>query len=99
MEKVNMKNETREDLAKKLQYLIDIQGTDGTWNYSRYHHGMLNGMIFCKSVIDNKDPQYKEKPEDGFINENDARKTGIGVVITSITCSLILGFSIGIWVS
>lgn len=48
----------------KIDALIDIQKSDGNWNYSEYMMGMLNGMIMIKSVITGEDPEFYDKSDE-----------------------------------
>ena len=47
----------------QLDEMIDIQCSDGNWNYDSYMQGMANGMIFARSCITGVDPVYVEAPE------------------------------------
>jgi len=51
-----------EHRLKKLQDLIDIQASDGNWNYDNYMHGLLNGMYLARSVFDDNYPGFKDPP-------------------------------------
>ena len=62
------KKETLEEKIAELERLIEIQCTDGTWNYSEYHFGMTNGMIFALSVLTDNSPEYFNAP-DMFLND------------------------------
>lgn len=48
---------------EKLNNLIDIQCSDGNWNYDAYMQGMANGMILARSVFTDEDPQFLEAPK------------------------------------
>jgi len=48
---------------EEIQSAIDIQCSDGNWNYSEYMMGMANGMIFVKSCLTGEDPEYLDGPE------------------------------------
>lgn len=50
----------RAELLAEFDEMLAIQCTDGTWNYDPYLHGMANGMIFMKSLVDGQEPPYKE---------------------------------------
>lgn len=49
---------------KSLQEMIDIQCSNGNWNYNPYMHGMANGMIFAMSILTGKEPAYKSAPDE-----------------------------------
>lgn len=46
-----------------LKELLTIQGSNGNWNYDPYMFGMYNGLQLALSVMENREPQYKEAPE------------------------------------
>lgn len=55
-----------EKLEKKKKYIQNahnIQCSDGNWNYDPYMHGMANGIIFAKAVMEDKEPIYLNPPE------------------------------------
>lgn len=52
-----------EDILAEFDEMLAIQCTDGNWNFDPYLHGMANGMLFMKSIIDGKDPPYLEAPD------------------------------------
>ena len=52
-----------ENQIKKLQDLIDVQADAGNWDYDPYMHGMLNGMLLSRCLLDGKDPDFKNAPE------------------------------------
>ena len=58
--------------AKVLREMLDIQGSDGNWNYDEYMHGMYNGMEFALSIIENREPIYREKPTE-FLCDKESR--------------------------
>ena len=47
----------------KLNQCVQIQCTDGTWDWDSYMFGMANGMIFSQSVIKNEDPEFMTAPK------------------------------------
>ena len=57
--------QTREELLKEYERLLDIQCSDGNWDADSYMHGMANGMILFHSMaIDpHADPDFKTAPE------------------------------------
>lgn len=54
---------SKEKMISDLQNMIDVQCTDGNWNYDRYMHGMANGLICALSVLTDKDPKYLDAPD------------------------------------
>jgi len=51
------------DKLEKLQEMVDVQCADGNWNFDPYMHGMANGMIFCMSLLKDKEPEFLEAPK------------------------------------
>ena len=47
-------------LLRQLKDMVEVQGQDGNWNYDEYMMGMYNGMEFMMSMIENREPLYKE---------------------------------------
>ena len=54
--------ESLEEAVVAFQKLLDIQLSDGNWNYDEYQFGMANGMILAVAVMTGEDPDYKDKP-------------------------------------
>ena len=50
-------------LLQSLKDMVELQGRSGNWDYDEYMHGMYNGMEFMLSMIENREPIYKSKPE------------------------------------
>ena len=55
----------------RLQEMIDVQCSDGNWNYDPYMHGMANGMIFAKSMFADEAPEYLEAPKEWLKDRDD----------------------------
>lgn len=51
-----------EKVKKQLQEAIEVQTSDGVWNSDAYMHGMANGLLFCMSLFDGKEPEYLKAP-------------------------------------
>lgn len=49
----------------ELQELLNIQCSNGNWNYDAYMHGLANGLILAEHTITGKDGEvdYKVAPE------------------------------------
>lgn len=45
-----------------LNRLVELQSSDGNWNYDPYMHGLANGLILSQAIIENAEPRYKEAP-------------------------------------
>jgi len=49
--------------VKCLKDLLELQGSNGNWNYDPYMMGMYNGLELALSVMENREPVYRDKPE------------------------------------
>lgn len=59
---------------------IAIQGEPGNWDSDPYMHGMFNGMELQNSIIEGRDPEFRNAPEHwGF-----EKASGIGSLTTGI---------------
>ena len=73
-----------EERLEKLKEMTGVQCSNGNWNYDPYMHGMANGMIFCLSLMEDKDPEFLEAPEvwlhdkrsDGLVESDAIPDTG-----------------------
>ena len=67
--------------VKSLREMIDIQCSDGNWNYDPYMHGMANGMLFALSLFDDKRPEYLKAPEVWLKDvPNDEKPTAVSAI-------------------
>jgi hypothetical protein len=57
-----------QDILEEFDEMLAIQCSDGNWNFDPYMHGMANGMLFMKSMIDGRDPLYMEAPETWLVD-------------------------------
>lgn len=55
--------ETNMGRVEKLDDLIAIQTTDGTWNYDEYQFGMANGLICARATLTGEEPKYLSAPK------------------------------------
>jgi len=54
-------------LIERVRNVTDIQCSDGNWNTREYMRGMANGLILAMSILEEKDPLYKDAPyKDGY---------------------------------
>lgn len=61
---------TLDDLKlKAVKQLVQLQGAEGNWNYSNYMMGMYNGMELMLSILEEREPEYKETPEKFIADE------------------------------
>lgn len=50
------------ELRKKVQDVMDVQGSDGNWDYSPYMCGYFNGMELIRCILDDDEPKFRELP-------------------------------------
>jgi hypothetical protein len=50
-------------MIEKMKEMLEIQGSEGNWNYDQYMLGLYNGMEFMLSIAENREPIYKDTPE------------------------------------
>ena len=60
------------DTVEVLRKMVDIQCTNGNWNYNPYMYGMANGMIFALSLFDNEQQKYLEQPDEWLQNSTNS---------------------------
>lgn len=53
---------------KDIQNVHNIACSNGNWNHNQYMHGMANGIICVKAIIDDEEPVYLDPP-DAWISE------------------------------
>lgn len=53
-----------QDVLAEFDGLLDIQCSDGNWNYDPYLYGMANGMLLMRAIVSGEDPQYLEPPDE-----------------------------------
>lgn len=58
---------------EQLQELVEIQGSNGNYNYDRYMHGMYNGMELALAIMENREPVYKDAPEQWLSEKETSR--------------------------
>ena len=52
-----------EEIKNTMRDLINVQCSNGNWNYNEYMHGMANGMLLMMSIVDGSQPEFLEAPE------------------------------------
>ena len=62
-------------LSSHLNEIIAIQKMSGNWDYNPYMHGMLNGLILAKAIIEDKEPVYYDRPKEYLISKKDRSTT------------------------
>ena len=51
------------EAGAKMQEMLEVQGSDGNWNYDSYMHGMYNGMEYMLSMVESREPVFREAPK------------------------------------
>jgi hypothetical protein len=54
--------------VEQLKDFVEIQGETGNWDYDEYMHGMYNGMELMLATMENREPDFRSRP-DKFITE------------------------------
>jgi len=62
-----------EALVESVRQMRDVQGMDGNWNYDPYIHGLFNGIEFSLSLIEVREPKFRDAPEKWLCDEPKAR--------------------------
>ena len=57
-----VKLHTLESSLRILREITALQCTDGNWDANDYMRGMANGMILAVATMEDKEPEYKDKP-------------------------------------
>ena len=52
-----------DERIKSVRHMRDVQGYDGNWNYDPYMQGLYNGLEFALSLLEVREPQFKDAPE------------------------------------
>ena len=50
-------------LVQDLRHMVEVQGCDGNWNYDPYMQGLYNGLEFALSIMEKREPQFRDAPE------------------------------------
>jgi hypothetical protein len=72
---MNLTKKQVEDLRK----FVELQGDNGNWNYDEYMYGMYNGMEFMLSIVEDREPVFKEKPEE-FLRNKTTKSFPVGTI-------------------
>lgn len=57
-----------------LKNMVDVQGTDGNWNYDPYMQGLYNGLEFALSIMEKREPKFKSAP-DKWLADNGVKRS------------------------
>lgn len=61
------------ELVESVRQMRDVQGMDGNWNYDPYMHGLFNGIEFSLSLLEVREPQFRDAPKKWLCDEPKAR--------------------------
>lgn len=75
-EKRRPSNFLSKEQLQSMRNFVAIQGKDGSWNHDPYTHGMFNGMELMLSIIERRDPVYKDEP-DRYLSDINTPKKGV----------------------
>lgn len=62
-----------EILVERVRRMRDVQGMDGNWNCDPYMHGLFNGLEFALSLIEVREPKFRDAPEKWLCDQPKAR--------------------------
>ncbi len=52
-----------EPLVESVRQMRDVQGMDGNWDCDPYMHGLFNGLEFALSLLEVREPQFRDAPK------------------------------------
>lgn len=53
----------KSDTLERMREMVKVQGESGNWNYDPYMLGMYNGMEFMLSMLEDREPIYRTRPD------------------------------------
>lgn len=62
MQEIEQLKADKAALLKSANDVLNVQGLNGNWNYDAYMHGMFNGMELIVSIMESREPNYREAP-------------------------------------
>jgi hypothetical protein len=62
-----------EALVESVRQMRDVQGMDGNWNYDPYMQGLFNGLEFAVSLLEVREPRFRDAPEKWLCDQPKAR--------------------------
>ena len=57
-----------------MRELLEVQGCDGNWNFDPYMHGLYNGIEFALSILEKREPAFRDAP-DKWLADNGVKRT------------------------
>jgi hypothetical protein len=61
-------------LIEDVRQMRDAQGMSGNWNFDPYMHGLYNGIEFALSILEKREPQFKDAP-DKWLADNGVKRS------------------------
>jgi len=55
--------EISDEQMNSLNSVLEIQGSEGNYNFDNYMLGMYNGMELMDSIVDKREPKYRSFKE------------------------------------
>lgn len=62
---------------KDLKEIVKLQGENGNWNFDPYMHGLYNGLEFGLSLMEDREPEFREAPERWLSNHTLKQKISL----------------------
>jgi hypothetical protein len=61
-------------LIDDVRNMVDAQGQNGCWNFDPYMHGLYNGLEFALSILEKREPKFRDAPEK-WLADNGVKRT------------------------
>jgi len=61
-------------LISDVRGMRDVQGMNGNWNFDPYMHGLYNGIEFALSIMEKREPVFKDAPEK-WLGDNQVKRS------------------------
>ena len=58
---------------KTLNFMRDIQGEDGNYNYDSYMLGLYNGVEFASAIMEDREPNFRSGKDIEFLHEKTSK--------------------------
>lgn len=55
-------SKTIEEKIKAMNDLVNVQGSNGNWDYDEYMFGMFNGMELMLAIAEGRAPNFRSTP-------------------------------------
>ena len=61
-------------MIEDVKHMRDVQGMNGNWNFDPYMHGLYNGIEFALSILEKREPAFRDAP-DKWLADNGVKRT------------------------